>query len=399
MDRIILHCDLNNFFASVTLLENQTLCRLPVAICGSREKRHGIILAKNDIAKSYGVKTAEAIWEAKQKCPELITLPPDYTKYNEFSLKARRIYERYTDIVEPFGIDECWLDVTGSTMLFGNGEEIAHKIRCDIKRELGITVSVGVSFNKIFAKLGSDMQKPDAVTVISRENYKEKVWPLPVGDLLFAGRKTVEKLNSSGVFTVGDLTLCDELMLERIFGKNGICLKKYALGEDNSPVIPISRSDKPKSIGRSVTQAEDFKDNDAVWQTFLMLAEDISANLRKHGLFAGGIQVHTRTSLLQVKEFSRSLEVPSDLSIHIAREGMKIFKENYSWEFPLRSVGIRAINLKEDCSAIQQNIFEDPSAQLRLEAIEDSVLSIRKKFGNAAIRRATVVNKEDPTEK
>ena len=234
-ERVILHCDLNNFFASVSLLSNVTLYNLPVAVCGSVEARHGIVLAKNEIAKAYGVKTAEAIWEAKLKCPDLVTLPPDYKKYNEYSVLARKIYERYTDLIEPFGIDECWLDVTGSTRVFGSGEEIAYRIKNEIKRELGITASVGVSFNKVFAKLGSDMKKPDAVTVISRENFKEKVWPLPVSDLLFIGKNTAEKLKNSGVFTIGDIALCGENMLSRLLGKNGLMLKTYALGEDISP--------------------------------------------------------------------------------------------------------------------------------------------------------------------
>ena len=261
-ERIILHCDLNNFFASVTLLENQTLINLPVAICGSKAERHGIVLAKNEIAKKYGVKTAEAIWQAKQKCPDLITLPPDYEKYEQYSLRAREIYARYTDKIEPFGIDECWLDVTGSTMLFGSGEEIAHKIRKDIKRELGITISVGVSFNKVFAKLGSDMKKPDAVTVISPEDFKEKIYSLPASDLLFAGRKTAEKLNSIGVFTIGDLTLMPDETLIRVLGKNGADLKRYALGLDNSPVADMNAKTTPKSIGKSITGAEDFKNDD-----------------------------------------------------------------------------------------------------------------------------------------
>ena len=194
MDKIILHCDLNNFFASVSLIFNPTLKDLPIAVCGDKENRHGIILAKNEIAKGYGVKTAEPIHEAQRKCPNLVMLPPCYDKYKEYSKKAYKIYQRYTDMVEPFGIDECWLDVTGSTVLFGTGEEIAHKIKEDIKKELGITASVGVSFTKVFAKLGSDMKKPDAVTVISRENFKEKIWKLPISDLLFVGKKTYEKL-------------------------------------------------------------------------------------------------------------------------------------------------------------------------------------------------------------
>ena len=387
MERIILHCDLNNFYASVSLLYNQTLINSPVAVCGSVEQRHGIVLAKNEIAKSFGVKTAEAIWEAKRKCPELIILPPLHEKYEEFSEKAKAIYRRYTDMVEPFGIDECWLDVTGSTMLFGSGEEIAHRIRREIKAELGITISVGVSFNKVFAKLGSDMKKPDAVTVISRENFKEKVWPLPVSDLLFVGRKTVEKLNSSGVFTIGDVTQCDDFMLKRMLGKNGLDLKRYAEGLDNSPVYDRSGSEAPKSIGRSVTGAEDFLNNDDVWQTFITLAEDISRRLKKHRLYAGAIQVHTRNTDLKVKEFSCALPQPTDISIKIAEFGMKIFRENYYWDLPLRSVGLRAINLKDELVGVQQDLFTDSALEEKSEKIEDSIHTIREKYGKNSIKR------------
>ena len=387
MERIILHCDLNNFYASVSLLYNQTLINSPVAVCGSVEQRHGIVLAKNEIAKSFGVKTAEAIWEAKRKCPELIILPPLHEKYEEFSEKAKEIYRRYTDMVEPFGIDECWLDVTGSTMLFGSGEEIAHRIRREIKAELGITISVGVSFNKVFAKLGSDMQKPDAVTVISRENFKEKVWPLPVSDLLFVGRKTVEKLNSSGVFTIGDVTQCDDFMLKRMLGKNGLDLKRYAEGLDNSPVYDRSGSEAPKSIGRSVTRAEDFLNNDDVWLTFITLAEDISRRLKKHRLYAGAIQVHTRNTDLKVKEFSCALPQPTDISIKIAEFGMKIFRENYYWDLPLRSVGLRAINLKDELVGVQQDLFTDSALEEKSEKIEDSIHTIREKYGKNSIKR------------
>ncbi len=391
MDRVILHCDLNNFFASVSLLYNQTLINRPVAVCGDVEKRHGIVLAKNEIAKSYGVKTAEAIWEAERKCPDLIILPPNYEKYEEFSRKAQEIYARYTDMIEPFGIDECWLDVTGSTMLFGSGEEIAHKIRKAIKRELGITISVGVSFNKVFAKLGSDMKKPDAVTVISRENFKQKVWPLPVENMLFVGKKTVKKLNSLGAFTVRDVTEMSDETLKYMFGKNGLELKKYAMGEDDSPVTAFEKREKPKSVGRSVTESEDFTDNDKVWQTFITLAEDISKNLRRHNLFAGGIQVHTRNSELTVREFSHALENPTDISIVIAEEGMKLFKENYYWDLPLRSVGLRAINLRQDVTAVQQDLFSDVESQKRIEKIEDSIHSIRKKYGDTSIKRGRTI--------
>ena len=386
-DRIILHCDLNNFFASVSLLSNPTVRDLPVAVCGSVEARHGIVLAKNEIAKKYGVKTAEAIWEAKQKCPNLVTLAPDYKKYKEYSVAAQEIYSRYTDLIEPFGIDECWLDVTGSTMLFGTGEQIANRIRKDIKCELGITISVGVSFNKVFAKLGSDMKKPDAITVINRENYKQKVWNLPVSDLLFVGRSTAQKLNSSGIFKIGDITQCEDGMLSRLLGKNGIQLKHYAKGLDNSPVTPISEDDAPKSIGRSITPPSDITNNETVWKMYVGIAEEISATLHAKGLYATTIQVHTRDTSLNTKEYSRTLSSPINTSILIAREGMKLFEESYGWGLPLRSVGLRVMNLKKDNVAVQQDIFGTDEANLWEEKIENSILDVRKKFGDGSIKR------------
>lgn len=394
-DRIILHCDLNNFFASVTLLSNVTLKQMPVAVAGSVEARHGIILAKNEVAKSFGVKTAEAIWEAKQKCPDLITLPPDYKKYNEYSIKARQIYERYTDIIEPFGIDECWLDVTGSVMLFGSGEEIAHKIRRDIKRELDITVSVGVSFNKVFAKLGSDLKKPDAVTVISRENFKEKVWGLEIGALLFAGKSTVTRLNSSGVYTIGDLTLCPDSMLNRLLGKKGVELKRYALGLDSTPVVTPKSTDKPKSVGRTVTPPKDIKTNDEVWKIFLELAEDISSQLKTKNVFAGGIIVHTRDTCLSTKETSRSFSGGTNSALILAKKAFSLFCETYTWDLPLRSVGFRAISLRDDTCAVQTDLFGTSEIEEKEELIESSIDKVREKFGADSIRRATVIETKD----
>ena len=393
-ERIILHCDLNNFFASVTLLSNPTLYDLPVAVCGSVEARHGIVLAKNELAKNQGVKTAEAVWEAKAKCPDLVILPPDYKKYHEYSQKAHRIYERYTDLIEPFGIDECWLDVTGSTMLFGSGEQIADKIRTDIKRELGITVSVGVSFNKIFAKLGSDMKKPDAVTVISRENFKEKVWPLPVSDLLFVGKSTATRLSENGVFTVGDVTRCDDGMLKRLLGKSGATLKCYALGQDNSPVITPTPDDMPKSVGRTTTPDHDITTRQEVWRILLELSEDISRELHKKGLYAGSVQLHTRDTSLRVKETARSLGSPTNAEILLARRAMEIFDEVYEWALPLRSVGFRAVNLKSENFGVQQDLFGGSENQDRTEKIDDSLYALRERFGNDSIKRGTVIDLE-----
>lgn len=389
-DRIILHCDLNNFFASVSLLSNPTLYDMPVAVCGSVEARHGIVLAKNEAAKKYGVKTAEAVWEAKRKCPDLVTLPPDYKKYNEYSLLARDIYSRYTDLIEPFGIDECWLDVTGSTLLFGSGEEIADKIRCDIKRELGITISVGVSFNKVFAKLGSDMKKPDAVTVINRENFKQKVWPLPVSDLLFVGKQTTEKLNQNGIFTIGDVTKCDDVMLAHLLGKAGAQLKCYALGEDSLPVVPPCKEDAPKSIGRTITPPKDIVTRDGVWKIYISIAEEISEILHSKGMYAYTIQVHTRDVNLKTKEYSHTLSNPLNTSILLAREAMKIFEQNYNFELPLRSVGFRVTNLKCDNVAFQTDIFGTQIEDQKQEIIENSILDVRKKFGNDSLKRGRI---------
>lgn len=391
-DRMILHCDLNNFFASVSLLYNPTIKSQPVAVCGDKENRHGIILAKNEIAKRYGVKTAEPIFEAKNKCPDLVLLPPLMEKYHEFSKKAHRIYERYTDLIEPFGIDECWLDVTGSTVLFGNGEEIADKIRKDIKKELGITISVGVSFNKVFAKLGSDMKKPDAVTVINRENYKQKVWSLPASDFLFVGKRTNDKLKSNGINTIGDIAACNEATMQHLLGKNGIELLQNARGEDTSPVIPYSQNHKPKSIGRSTTTGKDFSNNDEVWRAFLTFAEEISDTLHKKSLYAGGVQVHIRTSSLSVKEFSLSFSDAVNSSLTLAKRGFDLFLKNYSFGEPLRSVGLRAINLKEGSdSAVQQDIFGESNIDLETEKIDDSIYELKQKFGKSIIKRGTTI--------
>ena len=387
-ERVILHCDLNNFFASVSLLFNPTLRSVPVAVCGDKEQRHGIVLAKNEAAKRCGVKTAEAIFEARAKCPELVILPPMMDKYKEYSEKAHRIYEEYTDMIEPFGIDECWLDVTGSRLLFGSGEEIADKIRREIKQKLGITVSVGVSFNKVFAKLGSDMKKPDGITVISRENFREKIWRLPISDLLFVGRKTTDKLRSCGICTIGDAAVCSDEMLERLLGKNGLELKRYALGEDNSPVSRQHEKATPKSIGRSVTRQQDFKTPDEIWGMFLSLAREISDSLREQGLYAGGVQVHIRNAALSVKEFSRSYPDSFNGAKIIAERGMELLNEHFGFTEPLRSVGLRAINLRGYQTAIQEDIFGDSEKRETEEKIESSIYELRKKFGSTSITRA-----------
>ncbi len=388
MDRVILHCDLNNFFASVSLLYNQTLIPFPVAVAGSSENRHGIILAKNEIAKKYGVKTAEPVWQAKNKCPDLCILPPIYEKYEEFSRAAKEIYYRYTDIVEPFGIDECWLDVTHSSFLFGDGKTIAERIRREIKEELGITVSVGVSFNKVFAKLGSDLKKPDAVSEITKENFKEVVWPLPAEDLLFVGRSTAKRLKELGIHKIGDIAACHKETLKHAFGKSGEQLYNCANGIYDTPLVSERTAPLPKSIGKSETGKYDLNSEDEVWNALLSYSEEISVGLREKELYANGIQLIIRTPDLAFKEFSQKLDTPTNVGLIIAKAGMELFNNNKV--LPLRSVGIRAINLKQNCGFVQQNMFGEDYAEKQNE-IENEMDEINKKFGKNSIKRASVM--------
>lgn len=390
-DRIILHCDLNNFFASVAVLDNPTLKNCPIAVCGSTENRHGIVLAKNEIAKKFGVVTAEATWQAKHKCPDLVTVPPDYRRYNEVSRAVREIYCQYSDTVEPFGIDECWIDVTGSRLLFGDGPDIAEKLRRQVKKEIGVTISVGVSFNKVFAKLGSDMKKPDAVTVISRENFKTKVWPLPADSMLGVGKSTANQLESLGVFTIGDIVAAGRQVLKSRFGKLGEQIFCFASGDDMSPVE--SEQPLPKSVGRTTTCKRDLLSADEVWPVVLELSEDISAALRHSGLFCNTVQAHIRTRELITREFQGPLSVPTQSSITMAKKCMELINSNFGYSEPLRSVGLRAVNLTDSGSAYQTDIFFDLETEQKREQIENEVFTIRDKFGHDSIIRGTTVKK------
>ena len=388
MQRIVLHCDLNNFFASATLSKNPTLKNLPVAVCGDAEKRHGIILAKNTIAKNFGVKTAETIWEAKRKCANLVLLKPDYKLYESLSKKVQQIYLRYSDLVEPFGIDECWVDITNPLVDFKKGEQIANELRECVKNELGLTISVGVSFTKTLAKLGSDMKKPDAVTVITPEELKKKVWPLDCRELLMVGKATSNTLRSMGIFTIGDLAKADENALKVRIGKNGVMLKKVALGEDNSKVKPYHLHEKPKSISHSATAQRDLTTFDEVFAAFLEFSESISDKLKKEGLLASGIAIKTTTFDFYTKEYRAPLKAPTDLAYTIANVAMEIFKQNNCLEKPLRAVGIAVINLIEPNSSVSQLSLFDVEEDITLEQLENNMRNIRKKYGNDAVKRA-----------
>lgn len=392
MVRKILHCDLNNFYASVACRDNPELQGKPVAVGGSVEERHGIILAKNEIAKQFGISTGEAIWQAKSKCSSLIVVPPDFKRYTYFSKEVRKIYERYTDLIEPFGIDECWLDVTGSQRLFGAAEDIADRIREDVFREQGLTLSVGVSFNKIFAKLGSDLKKPNATSVIPYERFREIVWPLEVNRLLGVGPATERKLHSLAVFTIGDLATADLEAIKIRLGKNGELLHRFANGEENSAVLRQDFKYRPQSIGRSVTCPKDLTNYNDVYRVFLRLAEEVAHELRHEDMEAHSIAVHIRDNKLQTREFMTGLTYPLQSAKHLADEGIKLLKKNYWFENPLRSVGIRAINLRTYSPEFQLSFFSDRTRLIKQDILEQSVDKIRGRYGDESVVRASLLN-------
>ena len=395
MARCILHADCNCFYASVEMLHHPETRNQPMAVAGDPESRRGIILAKNDLAKRCGVSTGEAVWVAKQKCPDLVLLPPHFPQYTEFSHRVKQIFADYTDQIESFGIDEAWLDVTGSTQLFGSGEQIAHQIRRRVKEELGITVSVGVSWNKIFAKLGSDLKKPDAVSVITPENVEQVVWPLPASALLGVGRATSQKLTQLGIHTIGDLACASRELLRHQLGKGGEQLWVYANGLDNSRVALHDEHEPVKSISNSTTTSRDMTTAEDGRLVLTVLAESVSARLREQQLSCRTVSVSLRTNRLATSEFQCSLPYPSNETALILDTAVQLLEAHCNWSVPLRSLGIQLTNLCSSSEPIQLNLFDDPQDRLRHNALDHSVDCIRSRFGNASVLRASVLL--DPT--
>ncbi len=388
-DRIILHCDLNCFFASVELLDKPALQNVPVAVCGDPASRHGIILAKNEPAKRMGVRTAETVWQAKQKCPHLILLPPHHSLYADYSRRVNTIYGQYTDLVEPFGIDESWLDVTGSLHLFGgDARQLADDIRARLRQELRLTISVGVSFNKVFAKLGSDYKKPDATTVISRENWRDMVWPLPVGDLLFVGRAARRTLSQFGVETIGQLAACKPELLEQLMGKAGLQLYRYANGLDDAPVRPQHEQEPVKSVGNSTTFPENLTRWEQVRGGLQMLCDSVAARLRQQGLYCGGVAVGVRDA--QFRTVSRQMRLPGPT--HLMREiyGAALELTGRIWKAPnpVRLLSVTALYITDSADSYQQLdlLAGDATARdRRQEQLESAMDAIRGKYGRDAI--------------
>lgn len=391
MSRIILHSDCNCFYASVECALNPALKGKPVAVSGNPEKRHGIILTKSEEAKKFGVKTGETIWQAKKKCPHLITLPPNFSKYVEYSKRVKEIYYKYTDMVESFGLDEAWLDVTGSTKLFGNGYEIAQQIRNRIKKELDITVSIGVSYNKIFAKLGSDYKKPDAVTLINKSNYKHLVWSLPAEDLLYVGSATKKKLNSLGIFTIGQIANTPADILKKNLGKWGQMLHSFANGNDTSTVALYGETSPVKSIGNSTTSPRDLKDITDVKIIMGVLADSVARRMREQGLSCMLVSITVRDSKLYSFTRQKKLLSYTDITSEILNTALALFKENYSWKNPIRSLGLSVSELTCKDSGTQLSLFEDNKKRLRQESLDKTTDALKNRFGNFIINPAVML--------
>lgn len=392
MEKEILHVDCNKFYASVECYLHPELRDKPVAVGGSEQSRHGIILTKNEIASKYNLTVGEPLWKARQKCPELIIVPPNFPLYVEFSNKVRKIFEDYTDLIEPFGLDECWLDVTDD--FYKSGYEIAQEIRNRVKEEIGITVSIGLSYNKIFAKLGSDYKKPDAVTVINKDNYKDIVWPLPCSDLLMIGRATTKKLNSYGIYTIGEVACADDRFLKNILGKNGLMLKRYANGQDRSPVRHKDLARDIKSIGNSTTTVRDLKNNEDVKIVFTVLAESVARRMREHNLKGTTLSIQIRDN--QLYSFTRQckLNSPTNISREFIKNAMELFKANYSWTHPIRSLGLAVTDFDYD-NIVQFDLSGSTEKREKLERLEAAVDKLKERYGNYCIQNASVLCDKD----
>lgn len=386
VNRVILHCDMNSFFASVELLDYPQLRDKPMAVCGDPRNRHGIILAKNEIAKKYGIVTAETLWQARRKCPDLQTVPPHHEKYSYYSRLINEIYLSYTDMVEPFSIDESWLDVTASQKLFGSGKQIADSIRHQVKQELGLTLSAGVSFNKIFAKMGSDYKKPDATTVITPENYRDLLWPLDIGELFFVGKATAQKLRNIGITTIGELAQADKVSISALLGKQGSVIYEYANGLDKTPVARYDEREDIKSIGNGSTFRHDLVGIKDVRTALISLADTVAVRLRQNKKKALGVKVDIKDPSLKVISRQQQLDAPTNLTEVLSHTALSIINKSWDLRDPIRMLTVTAINLCPEDQAQQLSLFATENIRSESgEKMERAMDDIREKFGKNAI--------------
>ena len=403
MDRTILHCDCNSFYASVETLLDPTLAEGPAAVCGDPESRHGIILAKNEKAKAFGVQTAETIWQARRKCPDLRLVAPHRAEYVKYSRRCNELYLQYTDLVDPFGIDESFLDVTGSMHLFGTGEQIADELRRRMREEIGLTISVGVSFNRAFAKLGSDYKKPDATTVFSRENFRDKVWPLPADTLLYVGRRAADRLDRLGVHTIGDLAACDPVFLHGVFGKMGDTLLRYARGEDDEPVRSFYAEREVKSVGNSMTFAHNLVGEEECRMGLTALCDNVGRRLRGRGLVCQTVQLGIRDPEFHNRSRQVTLERPTNSTRALIDTSMALLRAAWQLDKPVRLLSVTAANLLPESQACEQlSLFESADAiaqRDRQHRLDQTVDALRQRFGNQSVMFAHTVKKREQSGK
>lgn len=397
MDRVILHCDLNSFYASVELLDHPELRDRPVAVCGDPSSRHGVILAKNEAAKKFKVQTAETVWQARKKCPELVLLGAHHEKYHHYSKLVNEIYERFTDLVEPFSIDESWLDVTGSLHLFHtDGGGLADRIRVTVREELGLTISVGVSFNKIFAKMGSDYKKPNATTIVTQENYKDLLWPLPVGDLIFVGRAAAKTLGGYGIQTIGDLARADRDALVGLLGKQGGTLYDYATGAEHAPVIPARELPPPKSVGNGLTFPRNLLGWEELRAGVTLLCDEVAVRLRQLDMKCATVNIAVRDPNFKDISRQKPLAVPTYLARELVQAAMELLEQSWNPSAPVRALTVTAQNLMPARQAGEQLDLFSPEASPRrekVEKIERAMDGIREKFGRESISPARMREK------
>jgi DNA polymerase-4 len=404
-DRQIFHCDCNSFYASVEETFRPELRRVPMAVAGNPEMRHGIILAKNELAKKFKIATAETVWSAKRKCPELVLVPPRHKIYGEFCERVNAIYEQYSPLVERFGIDESFIDVTGCLRPFsGDALKCAHEIRERVKREIDITISIGASWNKIYAKLGSDYKKPNAVTAITRENWKEIVFPLPAGDLFFVGRKTAEALLKMGVRTIGDLANYDRDLLVRRFGKMGEQLYINANGLDTSPVAAVGEGEPIKSVGHGYTFKRDLVSESDVRTAVTYLSDSVATRLRKHGFKCRVVQVAVKDTNLQSITRQTTLAAPSHLSVEIGAAALELIAKHWRVGRPIRTLTITGENLvpADEAEYGQLSLFDEPTGlggdgrpkSERAEQLEQALDNIRERYGSKAVIQGNILGND-----
>ena len=393
-DRDVLHSDINCCYAQIECQARPELRGKPVVVGGDEEARHGIVLAKNLIAKRAGVKTAMALWEARKACPGLVVVPPDYRLYMDVSRRAREIYYDYTDRVEPFGPDEAWLDVTGTRRCLGlSPAEIAREVSERMVAELGISVSVGVSWNKIFAKFGSDYKKPDAVTVITRENYREVVWQAPVRDLLYVGPATERKLHSSGIDTIGQLACASDELLRNRLGKMGFVLRGFARGQDATEVKPYDRDAADvmreiKSYGNGLTAPRDICDPQSAKAYVWMLAESVAQRMREGRARARTLSVGARAADdLCTRSRQCKLPVATDVTLEVARAAWGLLRELEPLDasHPLRGIHVRASDLEPADADLQASLFDPLPRRTEMRELDASVDALRRRYGNKCV--------------